>query len=105
MVDLQRLVIDSELFLGLGSFIGPLEAHKGIEFLRLIWRMHPEALDLTVLGEEGPQLVLSHGLREALDVEVAALLGALVLDQLAKTLCLSLHPLQGLLDVELLVVG
>ena len=104
VVDLQCFVVDGELFLGLGSFIRPLEAYKGIELLRLIWWMHPETLDLTILREEGSQLVLSHCLREAFDVEVAALLGALVLDQLTKTLSLAFHPLQSLLDIELLVV-
>lgn len=67
--------------------------------------MHSEALNLTILLEEVAKRILSHVVREALDIKVAALLGGLVLDGLAEALSLTIRLLEGLLHVEPLVLG
>jgi len=65
--------------------------------------MHLDALNFTILGEKLTEILLSHVLWEALDVQVASLLGALVLDGLSEALSLTISLLEGFLYVELTV--
>ena len=105
VVNGQGLVVDGEALLGRRCLIWLLEADKGVELLGLCTRrVHLEGLNLTVAGEEVAELILTHGGREALDVEVAPLLRALVLDGLAKTLLLAISALKCFFHVKLLVV-
>jgi len=105
MVDGESLVVESDALFGRRGLIWLLEADEGVELLdALTGRVHLEALDLTVGLEKLTELLLGHGVREALDVQVASLLGAFVLDRLAKAFSLAVSPLEGFFDVELLVV-
>ena len=65
--------------------------------------MELKALDLTKGGEELSQVSLRDAVWESLDIQVASLLGTLVLDSLTETLGSALLSLKGLLNVELLV--
>ena len=106
VVDRQGLVIDGEAFLGTGRLIRLLEADKGVELLSVVARrVHLEGLDLTVAGEEVAELILSHGRRETLHIQVAPLLGALVFDGLAKTLSLAISTLKCFFHIKLFVIG
>ena len=105
VVDGQSLVVDGKLLLGGRGLIWLFEADESVEFLDIITgRVHLEALDLTKLGKVLAEFVLGHVLWEALNVQIASLLGALVLDGLTESLSLTIGALQGLLDVKLLVV-
>ena len=66
--------------------------------------MHFEGFNLTIRGEKLTELILRHGLGEALDVKVASLLGALVLDGLAKAFGLAIGALKCFFDIKLFVV-
>ena len=105
VVDSERLVVDGKVLLGRRGLIWLLEADESVKLLTLTRWVHLEALNLTVSGEEVAKLILCPGVREALNIEVASLLGALVLDGFSETFRLTISLLEGLLDVKLLVVG
>ena len=105
VVNGKGLVVDRETLFGRGGLVGLLEADEGVELLLSTGRVHLEGLDLTVTGEEVAELILGHGRGEALNVEVASLLGALVLDGLAKALSLAVSALKCFFDIKLFVVG
>lgn len=107
VVDGQGLALEGsvvELLLCCGSLIRLFETDKGIEFLALSLWMEFQALDFSVGSEQVLQTLLSDVFREALHVQVASLLRALVLDGLLEALLLAVSLLQGFLDVELLVL-
>merc|ERR1719246_70966 len=88
-------------------FLSPLRLidtvnQRELHFLR---KLHLEGLDLAVTREEVAELVLGHGRGEALDVQVASLLGALVLDGLAEALSLAVRALKCFFDIKLFVIG
>ena len=108
MIDGHSLVVNGcDVLFGGGGLIGLLEADKGVQFLDVVItrRVHPEALNLTPLRKVLAQFILGHGVREAFNIEVASLLGALILDGFTKALSLTISLLQRLLHVELLIVG
>ena len=105
VVDGEGLVVDSETFLGRRGLIWLLEADEGVKLLLVLTRrVHLKALDLTVGGEELAKLFLCHGVREALHVEIAAFLGALVLDGLAESLGFAVSALECFFNIKLFVV-
>ena len=106
VVDGQGLVIDGEVLFGRGGLVRLLEADESVELLDAITRrVHPQTLDLAVLGEELAEVLFGHRVWEALHVKVASLFGALVLDRLTQALGLTVGSLECFLDVQLLVVG
>lgn len=106
VVDGQGLVVNGEVLFGRGGLVRLLEADKSVQLLDAITRrVHPQTLDLAVLGEELAEVLLGHRVWEAFHVKVASLFGALVLDRLTQALGFAVGSLEGLLDVELFVVG
>ena len=106
VIDGQRLVVDGEILFGRGGLVRLLEADESVELLDAITgRVHPQTLNLAVLGEELAEVFLSHRVWEAFHVKVASLLGALVLNRLTQALGFAVGSLKGFLDVKLLVVG
>ena len=106
VVDGQGLVVNGEVLFGRGGLVRLLEADKSVQLFDAITRrVHPQTLDLAVLGEELAEVLLGHRVWEAFHVKVASLFGALVLDRLTQALGFAVGSLEGLLDVELFVVG
>jgi len=109
VVDEKRALTEGvahvEGLLGSRGLIGLLEAHEGVELLLFVLGEHAEALDLTVGGEKSAEGLLGGVLGEVLDVQVASLLGVLVLQGLAGDLDLTILGLEGFLDVKFLSVG
>jgi len=104
VVDSESLVIDGQIFFGRGCLVRLLEADESVELFLLTRGVHLERLNLSVLLEESAKLILSHGLGEALNVEVASLLGALILDSFAEAFGLAVGALECFFDIKLLVV-
>merc|ERR1711957_712189 len=85
---------------GVLGLVGGLEANKGVGLLGGLNGEHLDGLDFTVFLEDLLEvLVVELGVK-VLDVEVASLLGVLVLDGLTDELGLSLGSSQGGLDVK-----
>ena len=88
------------------SLIRGLEADKSIGLLFFINWEHFDALNLSVLSlEEFFHLLFCHLGVEVLDVQVASLLGVLVLDGLAEEFSLTVRSTESGLDVESLAVS
>ena len=104
LVDSQSLVVNSEVLLGRRSFIWFLEAYESVKLLTLSRRMHLKAFDFTIGGKKSTKIIFCPGLREAFDIKIASLLGALVLDGLSETLSFTISSLESFLHVKLLVV-
>jgi len=84
----------------LGSLIRGLEADEGKGLLVVLSREEFKALNITELGEKSHEISFSGGDGESLHVEVATLLGVLVLEGLVHKLTLTLTLLEPRADVE-----
>jgi hypothetical protein len=105
MADLQLTLIDglSIQFLKGGlSLIGGLEAHESVGFVGLVNWEHLDTLNLalTISGEKLLEVFVGGLGVEVLDVQVASLLGVLVLDGLTEEFFLSLGGTESGLDVK-----
>lgn len=85
---------------GLLSLVGSLEADESVGLLGLVDREHLDALNLTVVLEHLAEVFIGALGVKVLDVEVASLLGVLVLDGLSEELFLSLGGSKSGLDVK-----
>ena len=104
---LELPVVDGpvvELLECLLSLIGRLKAHKGVGLILLVNGEELDTLNLTEVTEHGPDCFLGGLGVEVLDVQIAALLGVLVLDGLAEFLLLALEAAECGLHVELLAI-
>jgi len=107
VVDVKRSLTESlvvETGLGNGGLIGSLEANESVNVLTLVVAEHLKALNVTKLLESLSELLLGGLGREVLDVQVASLLGVLVLEHLASSLNSSALLLESFLNVELVAV-
>jgi hypothetical protein len=105
MADLQLTLIDglSIQFLKGGlSLIGGLEADESVGFVGLVNGEHLDTLNLalTISGEKLLEVFVGGLGVEVLDVQVASLLGVLVLDGLTEEFFLSLGGTESGLDVK-----
>lgn len=89
---------------GLLGLIRSLEADESVGLLCLINGEHLDALNFSVFLENTSEVLFGELGLEVLDVEVASLLGVLVLDGLTEELFLSLGGSKGGLNVEDLTV-
>lgn len=104
VIDRESLVINCDLFFGRRGLIRFLEADKGVEFLFLIRWVHLKALNFSVGCEKVTELLLCICIGEAFHVEIASLLGALVLDGFANALSLSISSLKCFFDIKLFII-
>ena len=107
MADLKLSLVEESVVAVLESLlglVGSLEADESVSLLSLVDGEHLDALNLSILLEDTSEVLLSELRLEVLDVEVASLLGVLVLDGLTEELLLSLRGSEGRLDVELLAI-
>jgi len=105
MADLQLTLVDglSIQFLKGGlSLIGGLEADESVGFVGLVNGEHLDTLNLalTISGEKLLEVFVGGLGVEVLDVQVASLLGVLVLDGLTEEFFLSLGGTESGLDVK-----
>jgi hypothetical protein len=107
MADLELSLVEESVVAvleGLLGLIGSLEADESVGLLLLVDGEHLDALDFSVLLEDTLEVLFVELGLEVLDVEVASLLGVLVLDGLTEELFLSLGGSKGGLDVKDLTV-
>lgn len=101
VVDGERLAIDlMRSVLALRSRIRSLEANESKRHLSIFLLEKFERFDFTVGGEDVAEVVFGRLLREVLHVQVAALLGAFVLECFVFELFGTLGFFEGRLDVE-----
>lgn len=107
VVDVERVVVNvmgSKLSLGITGLIGSLEANESEWLLLVLLREELERFNVTILAEKLVKTLLSHGGREALDIQVATLLRVLVLESLVLKLTFTLTLLEAGSNVKLLVL-
>jgi len=101
VVDVERAAVKLELgVLDLGGSVGGLEAHEGKGHLVVLLTEELERLDLAVGSKQLLKVLLGGGGLKVLDIEVATLLGVLVLKSLVLELLLALLLLKGGLNVK-----
>jgi hypothetical protein len=110
MADLELTFVDGlSVQFGKGSLglIGGLEADESVGFVGLVDGEHLDALNLTlaISSEELHEVIVGSLGVEVLDVQVASLLGVLVLDGLAEEFFLALGGTESGLDVEGLAIS
>ena len=106
VVDVEGSIVDVEVCrLNLGSGIGALEANKGEGRLVVLLAEELKGFDLTVLLEEVLKVILGGLGGEVLHVQVASLLGVLVLKGLVGEFLLTLALLESGLAVKELSVA
>jgi hypothetical protein len=104
VVDVERAAVKLELgVLDLGGSVGGLEAHEGKGHLVVLLTEELERLDLAVGSKQLLKVLLGGGGLKVLDIEVATLLGVLVLKSLVLELLLALLLLKGGLNVKTLL--
>lgn len=107
MADLELSLVEESVVTvleGLLGLVGSLEADESVGLLCLINGEHLDALNFSVFLENTSEVLFGELGLEVLDVEVASLLGVLVLDGLTEELFLSLGGSKGGLNVEDLTV-
>ena len=104
VVDGERFVVNRDVLLGRAGLIWLLEADESVELLCIAGRVHPQTLNFAILSEKLAEIFLLHCVGEALNVQIATLFRALVLDSLSQALSFTVGLLEGFLDVEFLVV-
>jgi len=107
MADLELSLVEESVVTVLESLlglIGGLEADESVSLLSLVNGEHLDALNFSVLLEDTGEVLFGELGLEVLDVEVASLLGVLVLDGLSEELFLSLGGSEGGLNVKLFAV-
>jgi len=105
MVDVKGTAIKLEVSsLNLGSSVGGLEADKGKRHLAIFLLEELEGFDLTKCCEEVLKILFGGFGGKVLHIQVAALLGVLVLEGLVGKLLLTLVLLKSWLTVELFAI-
>lgn len=107
MADLELSLVEESVVTvleGLLGLVGSLEADESVGLLCLINGEHLDALNFSVFLENTSEVLFGELGLEVLDVEVASLLGVLVLDGLTEELFLSLGGSKGGLNVEDLTI-
>ena len=107
MADLELSLVKESVVAVLESLlglVGSLEADESVGFLLFVNGEHLDALNFSVLLEDTGEVLFGELGLEVLDVEVASLLGVLVLDGLSEELFLSLGGSEGGLNVKLFAV-
>lgn len=87
MADLELSLVEESVVAVLESLlglVGSLEADESISLLSLVNREHLDALNFSILLEDTSKVLLSELGLEVFDVEVASLLGVLILDGLTE---------------------
>jgi hypothetical protein len=110
MADLELELVDGlSVQFGKGSLglIGGLEADESVGFVGLVDGEHLDTLNLTlaISSEELHEFIVGSLFVEVLDVQVASLLGVLVLDGFAEEFLLALGGTESGLDVEGLAIS
>jgi len=107
MADLELSLVEESVVAVLESLLGlirGLEADESVSLLSLVNREHLNALDFSVFLEDTSEILFGELRLEVLDVEVASLLGVLVLDGFSEELFLSLRGSEGGLNVKLFAI-
>jgi len=89
---------------GDGGLIRSLEADESVNVLTFVVAEHLKALDFTILLEALSKLFFSSPRREILNVQIASLLGVLVLEHFTSSLDSSALLLKSFLDIKLLTI-
>ena len=104
VVDGKGFVVNRDVLLGRAGLIWLLEADESVKFLGITGRVHPQTLNFTILSEQLAKILFLHRVWESLHVQIATFLRALVLDGLTQAFSFTIGFLEGLLDVEFLIV-